>query len=144
MKKLFLILLLVNISFALTPFSLEGLQEAKVKISDKKKFLGKELKAQLTNNILVQLKKAGLKTDTKLYSKIIIKVQGIKIDKKYALLTSLFVLEDMVMLHDKSNVKMAITYKMDDFIDSTNPKEDIKESIEYLVSEFIDQYKDEN
>jgi len=144
MKKLFLILLLVNISFALTPFSLEGLQEAKVKISDKKKFLGKELKAQLTDKIINQLEKAGLKTTTKLYSKIIIKVQSLKIAKKHALHISLFVIEDMVMLHDKSNVKMAITYKMDDFIDSTNPKEDIKESIEYLVSEFIDQYKDEN
>ena len=144
MKKLILILMLVNVSFALTPFSLEGLKEAKVKIIDKTKLIPKNTKLELTNKIIKQLKRVGLKTTTKLYSKILIKVNSIKINKTHALYISLFVIEDIRMLDDNSNIKMAITYKMDDFIDSNNPKEDIIESIEYLVSEFVDQYRDEN
>lgn len=144
MKKIILLALFSSYLFALTPFSLEGLQEVSFKISDKTKILPKEIKTKLTNDMIQKLQKIGLKTTTKLYSKIIIKVESVKIDTKYALYISFFVLEDIRMLNDSDNVKMGITYKMDDFIDSTTPIEDTVESIEYLVSEFIDQYKDEN
>lgn len=144
MKKIILLALLSSYLFALTPFSLEGLQEVSFKISDKTKILPKEIKKQLTLNTINKLQKIGLKTTTKLYSKIIIKVESVKIEKKYALYISFFVLEDVRMLQDTTNIKMGITYKMDDFIDSTSPIEDTIESIEYLVSEFIDQYNDEN
>ena len=144
MKKILLIICLNIFAFALTPFSLEGLEETKVKISDKGKLLSKMEKKELTNKVIKELEKTGLKTDTKLYSKIILKVKSLKSKSKDIIFISLFVIEDVRMLNDIENIKMAITYKMDDFIDSTDPKEDIVESIEYLVSEFIDQYKDEN
>jgi hypothetical protein len=143
MKKILLILCINIFAFALTPFSLEGLHEAKVKISDKGKLLTKIEKKQLTAKIILKLQKTGLKTDTKLYSKIIIKVKSLKLKSKSIILISLFVIEDVRMLNDIENIKMAITYKMDDFFEAEDLKEDVTESIEYLVSEFIEQYNDE-
>jgi len=143
MKKFLLIICLNVFAFALTPFSLEGLQEAKVKISDKGKLLSKIEKKQLTSKVIAELQKTGLKTDTKLYSKIIIKVKSLKLKSKDIIFISLFVIEDVRMLNDIENIKMGITYKMDDFFEAEDLKDDIKESIEYLVSEFVDQYNDE-
>ena len=143
MKKILLILCLNIFAFALTPFSLEGLKEAKVKISDKGKLLSKIEKKQLTSKVIAELQKTGLKTDTKLYSKIIIKVKSLKSNSKDIIFISLFVIEDVRMLNDIENIKMGITYKMDDFFEAEDLKDDIKESIEYLVSEFVDQYNDE-
>ena len=143
MKKILLILCLNIFAFALTPFSLEGLKEAKVRISDKGKLLSKIEKKQLTNKIIKELQKTGLKTDTKLYSKIILKVKSLKSKSKDIIFISLFVIEDVRMLNDIEKIKMGITYKMDDFFEAEDLKDDIKESIEYLVSEFVDQYNDE-
>lgn len=143
MKKILLILCLNIFAFALTPFSLEGLKEAKVRISDKGKLLSKIEKKHLTNKIIEELQRIGLKTDTKLYSKIIIKVKSLRVKSKSIIFVSLFVIEDVRMLNDIENIKMGITYKMDDLFETEDLKEDLKESIEYLVSEFIEQYNDE-
>ncbi len=143
MKKILLILCLNIFAFALTPFSLEGLKEVKVRISDKGKLLSKIEKKHLTNKIIEELQRTGLKTDTKLYSKIIIKVKSLKSKSKDIIFVSLFVIEDVRMLNDIENIKMGITYKMDDLFETEDLKEDLKESIEYLVSEFIEQYNDE-
>jgi len=143
MKKILLILCLNIFAFALTPFSLEGLKEVKVRISDKGKLLSKIEKKHLTNKIIEELQRTGLKTDTKLYSKIIIKVKSLRVKSKSIIFVSLFVIEDVRMLNDIENIKMGITYKMDDLFETEDLKEDLKESIEYLVSEFIEQYNDE-
>ena len=143
MKKILLILCLNIFAFALTPFSLEGLKEVKVRISVKGKLLSKIEKKHLTNKIIEELQRTGLKTDTKLYSKIIIKVKSLRVKSKSIIFVSLFVIEDVRMLNDIENIKMGITYKMDDLFETEDLKEDLKESIEYLVSEFIEQYNDE-
>lgn len=149
MKKLLIAIILAVNSFALTPFSLEGLKEVNVKVSCKNKAVQKEFKKKLENEIIKQLKAAGIKTKTDNYSKFIMKINILKIKKNYAVNVSLFVLEDIVPARDKSleNIAMGISYKKDDLFDTT-PKElhqDIYESvIDYLLFDFLEQYKDEN
>ena len=146
MKKFILILLLSSFSFALTvtPYSLEGLKEVKVRISDKSRLLTRDVKQKIKQDIIKKLQDIGIKTTTELYSKFIIKIKSIKIADTYVLNISLFIVEDVLLVADKENIKMAITYKKDDFFDSENLKVDILESIDYLVSDFLEQYKDEN
>ncbi len=144
MKKLFILLIFSSLVFAVTPFSLEGLKEVNVKVSDKQKLLPRELKQKITAKLINRLQKVGLKTKTKLYSKLVVKIKSINIGNTYALNISLFIMEDVALISDDTNIKLALTYKKDDFFDSTDIKEDIIESIDYLVTEFIDQYKEEN
>ena len=130
-----------------TIFSLGGLKEVKVLIFDKKRVLPRKLKQNMKNNIVDKLEKVGLQTNTKLYSKFIVKINSMKLDDDsdtYVINVILFIVEDVALIANKENVKVAITYRKDEMFDSNNLEEDITESVNYLVSEFVEQYKQEN
>lgn len=149
MKKLLIVLALAVNSFALTPYSLEGLKEVNVRVSAKNKAVSKELKSKLQNEIVKKLQKAGLKTKTEKYSKFIMKIIPLKVKEGFVVSVSLYIVEDIIPSRDKTleNISMGITYIKNDLF-QTNEKEleqDIYESaIDYLLFEFLEQYKDEN
>lgn len=148
MKKILLIafLLLTNL-FALSPFSLEGIHEVNLKVIDKSKLTTKEILEKVNYDLQYNLKKLNIKIKSENFSNFIVKIQGIKIQEKYVMHISMFIVEDTIPSRDKSLENMSITYYKDDFFDS-NSKEiqtDIYESIiDYLLSDFIEQYKEEN
>ena len=144
MKSLLILLFVISNVFALTPFSLEGLKEVNVKVVEKNNLLTNDFKTKLKEKIKIQLKQVGLKTSTKKYSNFIVKIESINIEESYAVLIKLFIVEDVVLVDDKSNIKMGITFSKSDFIDTSDVLVDVEESVDYLVDEFLEQYKDEN
>lgn len=145
MKYLILVILLINSSFALSPFSLEGVKNINVKVFDKSKLLSKVLKQRMKKEIIEEFTKLGIQTQTEEFSNFIVKIQAVKIQTTYIVTVNLFIVEDIVPSRDKSLESMGITYKKDDFFTTDNFEEGIYESvIDYLLFDFIEQYKDEN
>ncbi len=148
MKKIFLITLffLIN-SFAISPFSLEGVKDVNLKVIDKSKLTTKENLKKIKHDVKYTLEKLGIKTETENFSNFIVKIQGIKTKSNYIMHISMFIVEDTVPARDKNVENMSITYYKDDLFDS-DTKEiqlDIYESIiNYLLTDFYEQYQEEN
>lgn len=145
MKKLLLLAIFLTHSFALTPFSLEGLKEVNLKVLNKRETISKELETKIENKIKEEFKKLGIKTQSKSFSNFKVRIKIDKIKDVDFVRTSIIVSEDVIPLRDTSLETIAITYKKDDSFESEDLEIDIYESIiEYLLEEFIEQYKEEN
>lgn len=147
MKKLILILLITTNIFALSPFSLEGINRVNIKVIDKSKLIPKSHLDSMKNTIELELKNVDIKTNSEIFSNLIIKVQGSKTANNYTFHISMFIVEESSPIRDKKQENMSITYYKDDFFNTTEDAliVDTKESmIEYLLSDFIEQYKEEN
>jgi len=143
-KLIFLFIFCLN-SFAITPFSLENLNEVNIKILNKKDVISKSLEKRLKNDIKIKLEKLGIKTKTEKFSNFLVKIKIDKIGNINFVRTSIIISEDVIPLRDKSLETLAITYQKDDSFEAENLEADIYESIvDYLLEDFIDQYKDEN
>lgn len=146
LKQILPLLITVNL-FALSPFSLEGIKSVNLKVIDKSQFIPKDKLDTIKNKIEMELKNLDIQTSSDIFSNFIVKIQGIKINDKYALHISMFIVEESSPIRNKNQENMSITYYKEDFFD-TNEKDlhnDIKESIEnYLLSDFLEQYKEEN
>jgi len=133
--------------FALSPFSLEGVNDVNLKVIDKSKLTTKENLEKIKHDLKYNLEKLGIKTKSDNFSNFIVKIQGMKTKTNYVMHISMFIVEDTISARDKTTENMSITYYKDDFFDS-NSKEiqvDIYESIiEYLLSDLMEQYKEEN
>ena len=146
-KTLFLTFLFLSNLFAISPFSLEGVKEVNLKVIDKSKLTVRSNLEKIQYDLEQTLEKLHIKTTTKHFSNFIVKIQGIKIDEKYVMHVSMFIVEDTIPSRDKSIENMGITYYKDDFFDSSSKEiqKDIYESIiNYLLSDFLEQYKEEN
>lgn len=147
MKKLVLALFITTNLFALSPFSLEGIQSVNIKVIDKSKLISEDHLDTIKNKVEMELKNVDIKTKSDIFSNFIIKIQGSTINDKYAFHISMFIVEESSPIRDAKQENMSITFYKDDFFDTTKKDldMDIKESIiEYLLSDFIDQYKAEN
>jgi len=147
MIKLFLALLITTNLFALSPFSLEGINSVNLKVLDQSKLVSKNQLDSLKNNIEMELKNLDIKTSSDLFSNFIVKIQGEKVNQQYILHISMFIVEESSPIRDKKQENMSITYYKDDFF-TTNENSlstDLKESvIGYLLYDLIEQYKVEN
>lgn len=143
---LFTIVFCTSYLFALTPFSLEGFKEANVKVLYKGKLLSKEFKTKLKKDLIKELEKAGIKTSSRYYSNLAIRIQIADLGKTKVVNTEMLIVEDVYPKRDKSLQNMAITYKRNDFFDTDeNIEKAVYESvIEYLLFDFLEQYKEEN
>jgi len=147
MLKLFLTLLITTNIFALSPFSLEGIKSVNLKVIDKSKLIPEQNLDSIKNQIEIELKNANLKTTSDIFSNFIIKIQGTKLNEKYAFHISMFIVEESIPIRNQKQEIMSMTYYKDDFFDtsSKNLVQDTKESIiDYLLSDFVEQYKEEN
>lgn len=145
MKKLILLFLISVYSYAITPFSLEGIKELNVKFLNKDETISKALEERITNKVIEKLQALGIKTKTDKYSHF---KMGIKIDKfgdVDFVRTFIVIQEDVKLLRNPSFESMAITYQKTDDFEAEDLENDIYESIvDYLLADFIEQYKEEN
>jgi hypothetical protein len=146
-KLLFITLLSLGNLFALSPFSLEGVNQVNLKVIDKSKLTTEQNLEKIKDDLKYNLEKLGVKTKTDQFSNFIVKIQGIHTKTAFVMHISMFIVEDTVPARNKNIENMSITYYKDDLFDS-DAKEiqnDIYESIiNYLLSDFMEQYKEEN
>ncbi|PLY08455.1 MAG: hypothetical protein C0625_02370 [Arcobacter sp.] len=145
MKKLFLLIFIISYSFAITPYSLENLKEVNLKVLNKRETISKELEKRIENKIKEEFQKLEIKTESKNFSNLLVKIKIDKIKDINFVRTSLIITEDVIPLRDKNLEAIAITYKVEDSFEAEELEKDIYESIiDYLLEEFIEQYKEEN
>lgn len=149
MRYLFLMFFLTANLFAITPFSLEGLKSANVKVLYKGKILSKEFKQELNSKVKKELKeKLSIKTSSENFTNLLVKIELLKFKTQYAANVTLFIAEDAILKNrEEPHEAIALTYRKNDLFDTDkkNLHNDIKESIfEYLLDDFIEQYKAEN
>lgn len=145
MKKIVLVLSFLLYSYAITPFSLEKLNEVNIKVLNKKENISKKLELKIQKAVKNRLEKLGIKTQTNKYINFLIKIDINKINSKNFVRTSIMISEDVFPVRDKSVEALAITYKKDDSFIAEDLEVDIYESIvDYLLEDFSEQYKDEN
>lgn len=130
--------------FAITPYSLEGLQAVNVTILNKNKLLTDALKKELQNEIEQKLTKAGIQTSTTQFSNFLVHIKEVKIAKTAMYHIALSLGENVRISRAHSVEGVAMTYHKEEIFESSNPEADIKESIGFLVDEFLEQYKEEN
>lgn len=147
MIKLFIALLISTNLFALSPFSLEGINSVNLKVLDKSKFLLENQLDALKNKIEMELKNLDIKTSSDIFSNFIVKIQGDKIENKLVFHVSLFIVEESTPIRDKDQENMSITYYKDDLFITSRASllSDLNESvIDYLLNDFSEQHKEEN
>lgn len=145
MRKLIVFIFLFTYSFAITPFSLEGLKEVNLKILNKKKNISEKLEYEMKSKIKDELKKLGIKSETKNFSNFLVKIQIDKIGDIDFVRTSIILSEDVKLFRETNFEAIAITYRKDDSFEAENLEKDIYESVvDYLLADFIEQYKEEN
>jgi hypothetical protein len=145
MKHIVFTIFLITSSFALTPFSLEGIQSVNIKLFDKSKLVSKELKQKIVHQIESEFTKLGIKTKSDNFSNFIVKIEAIQIEKTYAVNITMFLAEDVIPSRDQSLQSLGITYRKSDFFTTQDLEEELYESIiDFLLFDFIEQYKDEN
>jgi len=145
MKYIILTIFLITNTFALSPFSLEGVKNVNVKLFDKSKLVSKKLKQKMVSTIKKEFSKLGIKTTSEEFSNFIVKIEAVKIQKTYVVNVSMFLVEDIIPSRDKNLESMGITYKKSDFFDTEDFEADVYESvIEFLLFDLLEQYRDEN
>ncbi len=145
MKKLLLLLFFVSFSYAVSPFSLEGIKAVNLAFVDKEKLLEPSQKEKIKNEIITRLKQLGVKTQSDDFSNFIIKIDGLKVADKYVVNVRMFIVENVTPERNKEHYTVGITYQKDDFFEADNLNNDLYESIiDYLFADFEEQYIDEN
>lgn len=144
--KFFLILAVsTTFSFALTPFSLEGVKEVNVRILNKDKTFPKELLKKMQTETIKKLKSAGLQTTTDQFSNFLIKIDTDKIDEQYVVNINLMLIEMISPQRNQKLVNIGITFQISDFFIADDLEDEVYSSVvEYLVPTFVEQYKEEN
>lgn len=140
-------LLTTNLFATMSPFSLEGLKEVNIKVIDNSQFTNKQNLQKINESINFSLEKTDIKTSTEQFSNFIVKIQGVKIEEKYVMHISMFIIEDSIPLRDEDLKNMSITYYQEDMFVSTksNLQIDIYDSIvNYLLSSVITLHKNQN
>lgn len=144
--KLFLIsTFLTSFSYAITPYSLEGIKSVNVKVFDKSKLVSKETIAKIHKDTETALKKMGIEVNNSEFLNFIIKIQAEKIHDMFFIHVSLFTIENVIPQRDKNLQSLAITYYIDDMFSAKELESEVYDSaIEFLLSSFEEQYKAEN
>lgn len=144
--KFFLILAVsTTFSFALTPFSLEGVKEVNVRILNKDKTFPKELLKKMQTETIKKLESAGLQTTTDQFSNFLIKIDTDKINEQYVVNINLMLIEMISPQRNQKLVNIGITFQISDFFIADDLEDEVYSSVvEYLVPTFVEQYKEEN
>ncbi|WP_024955798.1 hypothetical protein [Sulfurospirillum arcachonense] len=143
--KLFLLISFIyNFSYALTPFSLEGLKSVNIAILNKGKLVSKQTIEKIKKDLTHSLTKLGIQTHTLEFSNFLIKIDAKKIKKKFAVHVSLLLVESVNPIRDKKLINTAITYQQSDFFITDELEDDVYESaVEFLLPLFEEQYLEE-
>lgn len=144
LRALCVLLILYTQSFAQSPFSLEALQSVNVTFLNKHKHLSDSFVADLQKEVEAKLNKAGIKTSTKHFSNLLIKIQMQTIRETTLAHVTLSLVENVQLKRASRVDAIAVTYNKDDLFELSNIEADLKESIFFLLDEFIDQFKEEN
>lgn len=149
MKNLFKISLFLALSssflYALSPFSLEGVESVNVRVLSKNKLVSKDTIKKIEEKTIASLKKMGIKTTTDEFSNFLIKIQVEKIDKQFAVNVSLMLVESINPTRDTGLTNIAITYQKSDFFIADDLNSEVYESaVEFLLPLFEEQYIAEN
>lgn len=130
--------------FALTPFSLELLKEVNVTLLDKQKLVSEPSLAMIKAEVENKLNTVGIKTSTKNFSNLLIKIQKYPIKETTLVHVTLSIVENVELKRASSINGIAISYTKDDLFETASIETDVKESVLFLMDEFLDQYKEEN
>lgn len=148
MKRALTLVLMFSIfttySYALTPFSLEGIKSVNVKVIDKSKLVSKDTLTKIQTDLSTGLIKMGIQVETSNFLNFLIKIQAIKLDKEFAVHVSLSTIENIIPQRDKNLQSLGITYYKDDMFTTDELDNEVYESaLLYLLASFEEQYLEE-
>lgn len=146
MKILILFTCLALQLFAISPYNLEGLKAVNIKISDKGKLLSKDKKVELKKRLEDESTKLGIKVSNGEFSNLIIKIESVKLNTKYVLNVSLYVVENVNPSRNKKLQGLGVTYMSNDMFEV---EDDLEKEIDIsifklLFDDFKKQYQEEN
>ena len=146
MKILILFTCLALQLFAISPYNLEGLKAVNIKISDKGKLLSKDKKVELKKRLEDESTKLGIKVSNDEFSNLIIKIESVKLNTKYVLNVSLYVVENVNPSRSKKLQGLGVTYMSNDMFEV---EDDLEKEIDIsifklLFDDFKKQYQEEN
>jgi len=146
MKILILFTCLALQLFAISPYNLEGLKAVNIKISDKGKLLSKDKKVELKKRLEDESTKLGIKVSNDEFSNLIIKIESVKLNTKYVLNVSLYVVENVNPSRNKKLQGLGVTYMSNDMFEI---EDDLEKEIDIsifklLFDDFKKQYQEEN
>ncbi|MFZ9659311.1 MAG: hypothetical protein ACO29X_02050 [Arcobacteraceae bacterium] len=146
MKILILFTCLALQLFAISPYNLEGLKAVNIKISDKGKLLSKDKKVELKKRLEDESTKLGIKVSNDEFSNLIIKIESVKLNTKYVLNVSLYVVENVNPSRNKKLQGLGVTYMSNDMFEV---EDDLEKEIDIsifklLFDDFKKQYQEEN
>lgn len=145
LKLITVTLMFSTFSYAVTPFSLEGLKDINLVVADKGKVLSKETLLKIKNDATKKLQEMGIKTKSNSFRNIVIKIDAIEVSSKFAVNVHFFIVESVNPLRDKELENVAITYSQNDFFIADSLEDEVYESaIEFLLYSFEEQYIEEN
>ncbi len=146
MKKIMIVMFVVLQSLtAQTPFTLEGITSVNLLFKNPSAIIDKTSEIKIKQKVLETLAKAGIKSPSDRVSTFGIMINGEKKDQTYFIHIKMMVGEEVITRRKGDVPTFALTYFMDDFIESEDPNSDVYESVvEFLLREFIEQYKEEN
>ena len=145
-NKIFILFTLIStFSYAVTPFSLEGLKAVNVLVLNKDKKISKQLLKEIKDETIEQLQVAGIKTKTDEFSNFLIKIEVEEVGTKSVVTVKLILIESVSPVRDKKLENVAFTYQKNDFFIPDELEVEVYDSaVEFLVPNFIDQYIEEN
>ena len=146
MKILILFTCLALQLFAISPYNLEGLKAVNIKISDKGKLLSKDKKIELKKRLEDESTKLGIKVSNDEFSNLIIKIESVKLNTKYVLNVSLYVVENVNPSRNKKLQGLGVTYMSNDMFEV---EDDLEKEIDIsifklLFDDFKKQHQEEN
>ena len=149
MKKLSLLLSFLLFSqltlFATTPYNLEGISALRVLIIDVQKTVSPELHAKIIKALKNQLEKNGIKSEKEGVGAIYIKLTSAKVGETTVVHINFTVGEEAEILRLSNVPSFALTYSLDDMIDSKNVEAEVYDSIvNFLMNEFLEQFHEDN
>lgn len=143
MKKLVIILALSLSLFGAPFFTLDNLDNLRIFFMNKTDFIDKSEGEKIKGMAEKKLKAAGFRMNEVDASTFMIKIESIKLEKKYVVNTTVAIGEEIITNRKESPQTFAFTYYMNDLIDTDEPYEETMESIEFLMDAFIEAYNDD-
>lgn len=145
MKFLFLFLFLHSLLFSSTIFTLDKVQNFKMRIINSADFLTKNEEQDIKTFIQIKLSKAGFIFDEIDPIMLFVKIKSLEVsDELYVINVQLFLAEDVKTRRGIDVQTFAYTYFKSTMMESEDPYEDTMEAINYLTCQLITAYKEDN
>jgi len=143
--KLLLIFLLTYSLQAAGFWTLTGLQQANIYVSNDLSILKARTVVKIKEKMKTKLEDNGIKTGAQDSATLMVSMVEISDDESYFIYVKLALGEEVQTFREDKSATFALTYAANDFIESDEETIDIDvlESVDFLLDQFIEQYEDD-